>query len=215
MVKVEVVLGLLVEVQTYLGTYLEEELETSPFPSPSHSRIDGNLDVVHTPLIGFVGTVNAFVCNGVKNRHRFIETVQDTFPPAQLCIVDLTHKGTNAIEVFLAGIACGDTSRQAWHLILRNLVKEADATHHIATIHTYGKVTAVLSYLSRSGEQRAIGNDKYRNNPLHPSWIHTFFIYKGHLGCLLVNDNDSTFGHIADEQQGMVLHSTITNAGEL
>ena len=133
-------LCVLAEEESYLRSGLGENLNAFTFATPTHSGKDGHLQVGHIALIGFSDAC-AWVDDGV------IVWSQDAFFPSYLGKVHLGHNGTNAFEVFLRGIAQGQSTRQTGMHVLRHLRHESHITHYIAAIEANGQLVTMLADL--------------------------------------------------------------------
>ena len=138
----EVHLGLLIEEDAQLRTCLDKELEPTTLTPPPQTCKDRYLQVGHVALIGL-----GHACHCIDDG--LVLGCQYLLFPSHLGNVQLTHDGTDTVEVFLGGIAHGQTARQPLMLILGDAGREADAAEQVAAIDTDGKLTAVVAYLCR------------------------------------------------------------------
>ena len=84
--------------------------------------------------------------------NRLVIHIEDVFFPPHLGDVHLANNGTDALEILLAGVSHGKTSRQSAVHLLRYSRRESHIAQHISAIDTYGKVVTVLANLRLSGQ---------------------------------------------------------------
>ena len=146
MVKVEIGFRVLFEKESYLRPCLEESLETIALAAPAETCEDRYLHVVHRTL-ELLGNSRLIVDDGL------IVFGEYALLPTYLGIVDLSYNRTNAVEVFLGGVAEGQTAGESGVHALGNLGFVADAVEHVAAIDAYGQLAAMLAYLCMRNEE--------------------------------------------------------------
>ena len=82
--------------------------------------------------------------------HGLVFHIQDILFPAYLRIVYFSHQCTDALEIFLTCIAHRHTSGHAANHPLGYSGHKGDITQYVATVHTNGQVSSVLTDLGNS-----------------------------------------------------------------
>ena len=121
-----------------------KELEPLALTAPPHTCKDGHLEIGHVALISLGQCLSLGLITGSSLGVRIL------LFPSQLGIVHLGHDGTDAAEVFLGGIAQGETACETGMHVLRHLGHETHIAHHIAAIDTNGQFIAMVAHLGES-----------------------------------------------------------------
>ena len=146
---VEVCLRLLAQAEAYLRPGLEEELKALLLPAPPQVGEHRYLHIAHRAAV-LLGQARHLV------HHGRVVRVEDALLPPYLRVVHLGLHRADGVKVFLADVAEGESARHAAVEALVHLRGEAHAAQHVAAVHAYAQVVAVLAHLRRGprrGEQ--------------------------------------------------------------